>query len=154
MSTAPSISLPQPTLADRAVIAMPLTATPSRPRRERHRLPVCLSVALVQALIGAPSSAPLPAAAPRRRVSCPSLPALFIPRALCSSSQRTPHKLCSEFRVQSLNSEQSALLLPLRTVLLSCSSPSLHKASRHATIQRLRYLLRPRRLGDGKRRSG
>jgi len=38
--------------------------------------------------------------------------ALFIPRALCSS-QPTPHKLCSEFRVQSLNSEQSALLLPL-----------------------------------------
>jgi hypothetical protein len=63
-------------------------------------------------------------------------------------------KLCSEFRVQSLNCEQSALLLPLLTFLLSCSSPSLHKASRHATIQRLRYLLRPRRLGDGKRRSG
>ena len=88
----------QPTRADRAVIAMPLTATPSRPRRERHRLPVCLSVALVQALIGAPSSAPLPAAAPRRRVSCPSLPALFIPRALCSCSQPTPQAL---LRVQS-----------------------------------------------------
>jgi hypothetical protein len=113
----------QPTRADRAVIAMPLTATPSRPRRERHRLPVCLSVALVQALIGAPSSAPLPrqlhvaeSLAPRSQLS--SFPELSAPLSALP-------KLCSEFRVQSLNCEQSALLLPLLTFLLSCSSPSL-----------------------------
>ena len=71
----------------------------------------------------------LPAAAPRRKVSCPS--------RLSSHTQRTPQ----------------ALLLPLLTCLLSCACPRSHTAARHATLQRLGDLLRHRRLGDRKRRS-
>ena len=121
-----------------------LIATPFRPPQEASRLPACLYGRTCAREIGAPSCSPscspCPAAAPSRRVSCPS--------QHCAPAHLLGHSP-SSLLLHSAHCPSSAPPAPN----LPLVRPRPHKASRHATLQRLRYLLHHRRLGDGKHRS-